>query len=68
MRDMYLQHVAEEITELQRRPAHRWQSAEDSSLDAWFEGTRTIARRSAASVTTTRARFSASCLICVFGR
>ena len=35
---VYLQHVAEQITELQRRPAHRWQSAEDSSLDAWFEG------------------------------
>ncbi len=35
---MYLQGVSEQITELQRRPAHRWQSAEDSSLDAWFEG------------------------------
>jgi predicted metalloprotease with PDZ domain len=35
---VYLQHVSEQITELQRRPAHRWQSAEDSSLDAWFEG------------------------------
>jgi predicted metalloprotease with PDZ domain len=35
---VYLQHVAEEIAELQRRPAHRWQSAEGSSLDAWFEG------------------------------
>jgi predicted metalloprotease with PDZ domain len=34
----YLQRVAEEISELQRRPAHRWQSAEESSLDAWFEG------------------------------
>jgi predicted metalloprotease with PDZ domain len=34
----YLQRVADEITELQRRPAHRWQSAEESSLDAWFEG------------------------------
>ena len=34
----YLHGVSEEITELQRRPAHRWQSAEDSSLDAWFEG------------------------------
>ena len=30
--------MSEQITELQRRPAHRWQSAEDSSLDAWFEG------------------------------
>lgn len=34
----YLQRVADEISELQRRPAHRWQSAEESSLDAWFEG------------------------------
>ena len=34
----YLQSVSDEITELQRRPAHRWQSAEESSLDAWFEG------------------------------
>ena len=34
----YLQQVADEISELQRRPAHRWQSAEESSLDAWFEG------------------------------
>jgi predicted metalloprotease with PDZ domain len=34
----YLQRVSEEITELQRRPARRWQSAEESSLDAWFEG------------------------------
>jgi predicted metalloprotease with PDZ domain len=35
---LYLQSLSDEITELQRRPAHRWQSAEDSSLDAWFEG------------------------------
>ena len=34
----YLQRVTDEITELQGRPAHRWQSAEESSLDAWFEG------------------------------
>jgi predicted metalloprotease with PDZ domain len=34
----YLQRVADEISELQRRPAHRWQSAEESSLDTWFEG------------------------------
>lgn len=27
-----------EITELEHRPAHLTQSAEDSSLDAWFEG------------------------------
>src|ERR1019366_2786847 len=35
---VYLRRVADEITELQWRPAYRWQSAEDSSLDAWFEG------------------------------
>jgi predicted metalloprotease with PDZ domain len=34
----YLQRVSEEITELQRRPARQWQSVEESSLDAWFEG------------------------------
>jgi predicted metalloprotease with PDZ domain len=34
----YLGQVAGEITELQHRPAHTWQSAEESSLDAWFEG------------------------------
>jgi predicted metalloprotease with PDZ domain len=34
----YLHLVEDEITELQRRPAHQWQSAEESSLDAWFEG------------------------------
>ena len=34
----YLEALAAEITELERRPAHVWQSAEDSSLDAWFEG------------------------------
>ncbi len=34
----YLHRISGEITELQKRPAHRWQSAEESSLDAWFEG------------------------------
>ncbi len=34
----YLRRVSEEITELQRRPARQWQSVEESSLDAWFEG------------------------------
>ena len=29
--------LAGEITELQSRPAHRWQSVEQSSLDAWYE-------------------------------
>jgi predicted metalloprotease with PDZ domain len=35
---MYLRRVVGEITEMQRRPAHTWQSAEESSLEAWFEG------------------------------
>ena len=34
----YLRLVSAQITELQQRPAHRWQSAEVSSLDAWLEG------------------------------
>ena len=34
----YLDHLADEITELERRPAHLTQSAEESSLDAWLEG------------------------------
>ena len=34
----YLYRLGEEITELERRPAHLTQSAEDSSLDAWLEG------------------------------
>jgi predicted metalloprotease with PDZ domain len=34
----YLQRVSAEITELQRRSARAWQSAEASGLDAWFEG------------------------------
>jgi predicted metalloprotease with PDZ domain len=34
----YLGHLSAEITELQGRPAHTWQSAEESGLDAWFEG------------------------------
>ena len=29
--------LAEQITELENRPANRWQSAEQSSLDAWLE-------------------------------
>jgi predicted metalloprotease with PDZ domain len=32
------QHLASEIGELERRPAHLTQSAEESSLDAWLEG------------------------------
>jgi len=34
----YLDRIGEEITELERRPAHLTQSAEESSLDAWLEG------------------------------
>jgi predicted metalloprotease with PDZ domain len=33
----YLAHVGRAITELQQRPAHTWQSVEDSSLEAWLE-------------------------------
>jgi predicted metalloprotease with PDZ domain len=34
----YLYRIGDEITELERRPAHLTQSAEESSLDAWLEG------------------------------
>jgi len=34
----YLKRIGDEITELERRPAHLAQSAEESSLDAWLEG------------------------------
>lgn len=34
----YLDRLGESITELERRPAHLTQSAEESSLDAWLEG------------------------------
>ncbi len=34
----YLYRLSDEITELERRPGHLTQSAEDSSLDAWLEG------------------------------
>lgn len=34
----YLTRLGDEITELERRPAHLTQSAEESSLDAWLEG------------------------------
>lgn len=33
----FYSNLADEIRELQSRPAHRWQSVEQSSLDAWFE-------------------------------
>jgi predicted metalloprotease with PDZ domain len=34
----YFERLGDEITELERRPAHLTQSAEESSLDAWLEG------------------------------
>jgi predicted metalloprotease with PDZ domain len=34
----YLSQLGAEIAELERRPAHLTQSAEESSLDAWLEG------------------------------
>src|SRR5579862_4960339 len=37
---MYLDRVSGEIGELENRPARAWQSVEESSLDAWFEGDR----------------------------
>jgi predicted metalloprotease with PDZ domain len=36
--EQYLRRLGEQITELERRPAHLTQSAEESSLDAWLEG------------------------------
>lgn len=32
--------LAGEIAQLEQRPASRWKSAEEASLDAWFEGSR----------------------------
>jgi predicted metalloprotease with PDZ domain len=34
----YFERLGEQITELEERPAHLTQSAEESSLDAWLEG------------------------------
>jgi len=34
----FLAHLGEQISELENRPAHLTQSAEESSLDAWLEG------------------------------
>lgn len=36
--ERYIDGLGQEITELERRPAHLTQSAEESSLDAWLEG------------------------------
>ena len=37
MKPRYLPGLAAEIGELERRPAHLTQSAEEASLDAWLE-------------------------------
>jgi len=36
-KDHFYDDLSEQITELEGRPANRWQSAEQSSLDAWLE-------------------------------
>ena len=37
-KDQFYADLAGQIGELDSRPAHRWQSVEESSLDAWLEG------------------------------
>ena len=36
-KDRFYEDLGEQITELESRPANHWQSAEQSSLDAWLE-------------------------------
>ena len=36
-KDRFYEDLGQQITELERRSANRWQSAEQSSLDAWLE-------------------------------
>ena len=36
-KERFYEDLGEQITELESRPANRWQSAEQSSLDAWLE-------------------------------
>jgi len=36
-KDQFYADLGEQISELEERPANRWQSAEQSSLDAWLE-------------------------------
>ncbi|HET8923417.1 MAG TPA: PDZ domain-containing protein [Candidatus Acidoferrum sp.] len=36
-KEQFYADLAEQITEMENRPANRWQSAEQSSLDAWLE-------------------------------
>src|SRR5580704_1356235 len=35
--NQFYANFADQILELQSRPAHRWQSVEQSSLDSWYE-------------------------------
>ncbi len=37
-KDQFYGELAGEISELDSRPAHRWQSVEEASLNAWLEG------------------------------
>ncbi len=37
-KNQFYSDLAAEISELDSRPAHRWQSVEEASLDAWLEG------------------------------
>jgi predicted metalloprotease with PDZ domain len=37
-KDQFYSNLSGEIGELDSRPAHRWQSAEEASLNAWLEG------------------------------
>ncbi len=36
-RELYYTYLAGQITEIESRPSHQWKSAEEASLDAWFE-------------------------------
>ena len=36
-KDQFYFDLSQQISDLEARPANRWQSAEESSLDAWFE-------------------------------
>ncbi len=36
-KQQFYEDLGEQITEIEARPANRWQSAEESSLDAWLE-------------------------------
>ena len=58
--------LASQIQRIQSRPAHAWQSVEESSLDAWYEKYEAYNRRTAVFRITTRARLSARCSISQF--